>query len=254
MVENVICGLHAVLAALKKNPQEVQEIWVSNAREDGRIAAVVNAAHAAQVKVHKSPRAALDRMADNVRHQGVVARLREMAVRTEHDLDTFLSRLPPLPLLLVLDGVQDPHNLGACLRSAEAAGAQAVIVPRDHTAPLSATARRAASGAAESIPVIQVVNLARCLRTLKEAGIWLAGASQEADTDIFQADLYRPLAMVLGGEGKGLRRLTQKECDLVVRIPMAGSVESLNVSVATGICLFEAVRQRLDHGLGQGLA
>ncbi len=245
MDDQYICGVHVVLAALKSKPDHVEEIWVSDARDDKRIVAVLDAARAARVKTHKSPRTALDRLTEGVKHQGVVARLRETPVRKEQDLESFLSRLPALPLLLVLDGVQDPHNLGACLRSADAAGAHAVIVPREHTAPLSAVARRAASGAAESIPVFQVVNLARTLRALKEAGIWLAGASQEADTDIFRADLRRPLALVLGGEGKGLRRLTEQECDMRVRIPMAGSVESLNVSVAAGICLFEAVRQRL---------
>lgn len=246
MEDNFICGLHAVLAALKNNPQGVEEIWVSDARDDKRVTAVMTAAHAAQVKIHKSPRAALDRLVDGMRHQGVVARLRATPVRKEQDLETFLAQLPAMSLLLVLDGVQDPHNLGACLRSADAAGAHAVIVPREHSAPLSAVARRAASGAAESIPVFQVVNLARCLRQLKAAGIWLAGASQEAATDIYHADLRRPLALVLGGEGKGLRRLTAEECDMRLRIPMAGSVESLNVSVAAGICLFEAVRQRQD--------
>ncbi|MBI3570022.1 MAG: 23S rRNA (guanosine(2251)-2'-O)-methyltransferase RlmB [Gammaproteobacteria bacterium] len=245
MDDQHVCGVHAVLAALKANPDHVEEIWISDTRGDKRMAAVLDAARAARVKVHKSPRAALDRMSGDVKHQGVIARLREMPVRKEQDLESFLAHLPPMPLLLVLDGVQDPHNLGACLRSADAAGAHGVIVPREHSAPLSAVARRAASGAAETIPLFQVVNLARTLRELKEAGIWLAGASQEADTDIFHADLRRPLAIVLGGEGKGLRRLTQEECDMLVRIPMAGSVESLNVSVAAGVCLFEAMRQRL---------
>jgi 23S rRNA (guanosine2251-2'-O)-methyltransferase len=242
--DNHICGVHAVLAALKTHPELVEEIWVSEARGDKRMVAVLDAAHAAQIKIHKSPRAALDRLSGGVKHQGVVARLRAAPVQKERDLESFLADLPPLPLLLVLDGVQDPHNLGACLRSADAAGAHGVIVPREHSAPLSAVARRAASGAAETIPVFQVVNLARALRELKEAGVWLAGASQDADTDIFHADLRRPLAIVLGGEGKGLRRLTQEECDMLIRIPMAGTVESLNVSVAAGICLFEAVRQR----------
>jgi 23S rRNA (guanosine2251-2'-O)-methyltransferase len=248
MDDNHICGVHAVLAALKSRPDLVEEIWVSEARGDKRMAAVLDAAHNAQIKIHKSPRAALDRMSGGVKHQGVVARVRETPVQKEQDLESFLADLPPLPLLLVLDGVQDPHNLGACLRSADAAGAHGVIVPREHSAPLSAVARRAASGAAETIPVFQVVNLARTLRELKAAGVWLAGASQEADTDIFHADLRRPLAIVLGGEGKGLRRLTQEECDMLVRIPMAGTVESLNVSVAAGICLFEAVRQRSIGG------
>ncbi|MDH3310858.1 MAG: 23S rRNA (guanosine(2251)-2'-O)-methyltransferase RlmB [Gammaproteobacteria bacterium] len=244
MDDQYVCGVHAVLAALKTNAEHVEEIWVSDTRGDRRIASVLDAARAARVKVHKSPRAALDRLADGVRHQGVVARLRATPVQKERDLESFLARLPPMPLLLVLDGVQDPHNLGACLRSADAAGVHAVIVPREHSAPLSAVARRAASGAAETVPVFQVVNLARTLRELKQAGLWLAGASQEADTDVFYADLRRPLVLVLGGEGKGLRRLTQEECDMLVRIPMAGTVESLNVSVAAGVCLFEAVRQR----------
>ncbi|MHB8535816.1 MAG: 23S rRNA (guanosine(2251)-2'-O)-methyltransferase RlmB [Sulfuricaulis sp.] len=244
MENNYICGLHAVLAALRKNPQDVEEVRVSAERADKRITAVVDAARQARVTIHKTPRAELDRLAEGVRHQGVVARLRAAPARREQDFESFLANLPAMPLLLVLDNVQDPHNLGACLRSADAAGAHAVIVPREHSAPLSAVARRAASGAAESIPVFQVVNLARALRQLKEAGIWLAGASQDADTDIFHFDLRRPLALILGGEGKGLRRLTQEECDMLVRIPMAGSVESLNVSVAAGVCLFEAVRQR----------
>ena len=244
MDDQHVCGVHVVLAALKSRPDLVEEIWVSDARGDKRMAAVLDAARAAKIKIHKSPRAALDRMSDGVKHQGVVARLRTTPVQKEQDLESFLAQLPPMPLLLVLDGVQDPHNLGACLRSADAAGAHGVIVPRDHSAPLSAVARRAASGAAETVPVFQVVNLARTLRELKAAGVWLAGASQEADTDIFHADLRRPLAIVLGGEGKGLRRLTHEECDMLVRIPMAGTVESLNVSVAAGVCLFEAVRQR----------
>ncbi|MDH3514157.1 MAG: 23S rRNA (guanosine(2251)-2'-O)-methyltransferase RlmB [Gammaproteobacteria bacterium] len=246
MDDQHVCGVHAVLAALKSAPDRVEEIWVSDTRGDRRVAAVLDAARAARVKIHKSPRAALDRMTDGVKHQGVVARLSQTPGLKAPDLESFLAHLPTLPLLLVLDGVQDPHNLGACLRSADAAGAHGVIVPREHSAPLSAVARRAASGAAETVPVFQVVNLARALRELKQAGIWLAGASQEADTDIFHADLRRPLAIVLGGEGRGLRRLTQEECDMQVRIPMAGTVESLNVSVAAGICLFEAVRQRGD--------
>ncbi len=244
MENNYICGLHAVLAALRKNPQDVEEVRVSAERADKRITAVVDAARQAGVTIHKTARAELDRLAEGVRHQGAVARLRAVPARREQDFESFLADLPVMPLLLVLDNVQDPHNLGACLRSADAAGAHAVIVPREHSAPLSAVARRAASGAAESIPVFQVVNLARALRQLKEAGVWLAGASQDADSDIFHTDLRRPLALVLGGEGKGLRRLTEEECDMLVRIPMAGTVESLNVSVAAGVCLFEVVRQR----------
>jgi 23S rRNA (guanosine2251-2'-O)-methyltransferase len=246
VTDNIITGLHAVLAALKNHPQQVEGIWVSEARGDRRIGEVISAARAAHVKVHQAPKAALDRLGGGVRHQGAIARLRELAMRTGPQLDELLANLPAAPLLLVLDGVQDPHNLGACLRCADAAGAHGVIVPREHTAPLSAVARRAASGAAESIPLFQVVNLARCLRQLKDAGLWLVGATHDADIDIYRADLKGPTALVLGGEGKGLRRLTREHCDVLARIPMAGSVSSLNVSVAAGICLFEAVRQRRE--------
>ena len=244
MEDDLICGVHAVLAALKKNPGRIDAVWVYFGRDDNRTEAVMQMVRASGVKVHRAPRAKLDRLASGVRHQGVVARLRRAPVRTEQDLAGFVSDLPGTPLLLVLDGVQDPHNLGACLRSADAAGAHAVIIPRDQTAPVTAVTRRAASGAAETVPLFRVTNLARCLRRLQEAGIWILGASQGADTVLFDADMRGPLAIVLGGEGKGLRRLTRERCDGLVRIPMAGSVESLNVSVAAGVCLFEAVRQR----------
>jgi len=244
VTEELISGLHAVLAALTRNPELVEGVWVSAERRDTRVEQVIEAARAARVKLHRVPRAALDRMADSTRHQGVVARLRSLPARNEGDLAAFVKQIKTTPLLLVLDGVQDPHNLGACLRVADAAGAHAVIVPRDRSAPLSAAARRAAAGAAESIPVFEVVNLARSLRELKEAGLWLIGASQDGDTDLYRADLRSPCALVLGGEGKGLRRLTREHCDTLVQIPMVGTVESLNVSVAAGICLFEVVRQR----------
>ncbi|GMR03661.1 MAG: 23S rRNA (guanosine(2251)-2'-O)-methyltransferase RlmB [Gammaproteobacteria bacterium] len=236
--------MHAVLAALKKNSSRIDAVWVYTGRDDKRTEAVIQMARACGVKVHPSPSEKLDRLASGVRHQGVVARLRAVPVRTEQDLAGFLSDLPDTALLLVLDGVQDPHNLGACLRSADAVGAHAVIIPRDQTAPVTAVTRRAASGAAETVPLFRVTNLARCLRRLKEAGIWILGASQGADTALFDVDMRGPLAIVLGGEGKGLRRLTRERCDRLARIPMAGSVESLNVSVAAGVCLFEAVRQR----------
>ena len=243
MSEELITGIHAVLAALKRHPERVQALWVSRERRDRRLGEILTAARAVGVKVHQVPRATLDRLAGE-RHQGVAARVQETAVRRAEELGKFLDGLAGTPLLLVLDGVQDPHNLGACLRSAEAAGAHAVIVPRDNTAPLSAMARRAAAGAAESVPFFQVTNLARCLDGLKRRDIWLIGATQDADTELYKADLEGPLALVLGGEGKGLRRLTREHCDLLVRIPTTGAVGSLNVSVATGICLFEAVRQR----------
>ena len=180
----------------------------------------------------------------DARHQGVVARCRAVTVWQEDDLDQLLDGLSVPPLLLVLDGVQDPHNLGACLRSADAAGVHAVIAPRDRAVGLTPVVRKVASGAAETVPFIQVTNLARTLRTLKDKGLWTVGADAEGDGDVFSADLRGPTVLVMGAEGQGMRRLTREHCDLLVRIPMQGTVESLNVSVATGICLFEAVRQR----------
>lgn len=194
------------------------------------------------------PRQELDRLAgngpDGLRHQGVLARMQAPAPGNESDLLELLTGLETPPLLLVLDGVQDPRNLGACLRSADAAGVHAVVVPRDRAAELTAVARKTAAGAAESVPLFVVTNLARCLRELRSAGVWLVGLAGEAETDLYQARLTGPLAMVLGAEGSGLRRLTREHCDELLRIPMAGSVESLNVSAATAVCLFEALRQR----------
>jgi 23S rRNA (guanosine2251-2'-O)-methyltransferase len=244
MKEELICGLHAVQAALKAHADEIDGVWVSAERQDPRVNAVLAAAREANIKVHRAPRAALDRMSDGVPHQGVIAR-RFAAPRPRHeDLGEFVAAISGRALVLVLDGVQDPHNLGACLRVADAAGAQAVVVPRDRAAPLSPVARRAAAGAAETIPLFQVTNLARTLDELKEAGLWIVGTAGDAEQGVFQADLKGPVALVLGGEGSGMRRLTRERCDLLVRIPMAGTVESLNVSVAAGVCLFEAVRQR----------
>ena len=244
MSEDLICGLHAVAAALQQHPELLDGLWVSSERTDRRVNEIVTAARAAGVRFQMVPRVKLDRMAEGERHQGVIARLRAATVKREDELDALLAALPSAPLLLILDGVQDPHNLGACLRSADAAGVHGVIVPREHSAPLTAAARRAASGAAETVPIFEVVNLARTLRTVKDAGVWLIGATQDAADPIYTTDLRRPLGLVLGGEGKGLRRLTREHCDSLVRIPMAGQVASLNVSVATGICLYEAVRQR----------
>ncbi|WP_455198376.1 23S rRNA (guanosine(2251)-2'-O)-methyltransferase RlmB, partial [Kaarinaea lacus] len=182
------------------------------------------------------------------RHQGVVASAIAPRVLSESELDTLLDKLTDPPFLLVLDGVTDPHNLGACLRSADAAGIQAVITTKDRSASLTPTAVKVASGAAQTVPFVQVTNLARCLRNLKDRGIWLAGLDGEAEQSLYDTDLSGPLAIVMGAEGKGLRRLSREHCDYLARIPMAGTVESLNVSVATGVCLFEAHRQRLAGG------
>lgn len=242
--EDFVTGMHAVLTALTRHPERVAALWVSSERGDRRMARVLDAARAARVRFHAVPRARLDELAGTPRHQGVVARLHASAVGGERELEARLAEPPANALFLVLDGVQDPHNLGACLRVADAAGAHGVVLPRDRSAPLSAAARRAASGAAETVPVYQVTNLARTLDALKEAGIWLYGASQEAEAGLYDTDLGGAAAVILGGEARGLRRLTRERCDRLVRIPMAGSVESLNVSVAAGIVLYEIVRQR----------
>jgi len=245
MSEEIVYGLHAVSAALKHEPERVVGLWVDRKRRDARLREVLELAESAGVPVHMEDGQALDRLSGGARHQGVFARCRAPArAWSEDDLDSVLAAIDGPPLLLVLDGVQDPHNLGACLRSADAAGVHVVIAPADRSAGLTPTARKVACGAAESVPFIQVTNLARTLRELKERGIWLVGAAGEAERDLYAMDLRGASALVLGAEGKGMRRLTRDECDYLARIPMAGQVESLNVSVATGIFLFEAVRQR----------
>jgi 23S rRNA (guanosine2251-2'-O)-methyltransferase len=241
-------GWHAVLALLESRPGEVDTIWLAEGRQDRRARAVVAAARVAGVRLRHAPRAALDRLAVGLPHQGVLARLHTAAAARgggEAELTAFLARLPAKPLLLALDGVQDPHNLGACLRTADAAGVHAVLVPRDRSAPLSPAARRAAAGAAETVPFFRLTNLARMLRTLKEAGLWVVGTAADAPRSLYETDLAAAgLVLVLGGEARGLRRLTREYCDFLVRIPMAGRVESLNVSVAAGVSLFEIRRQR----------
>ena len=242
-VAELIAGPHAVSAALKAHPDTVDCVWIAKERSDDRMQGIVALARAAHVLVRQSPRTALDRMAPGLAHQGVLARRRHVERPREEDLVAHLGRLAQ-PLVLVLDGVQDPHNLGACLRSAEAAGVDLVIVPRHARAPLSATASRAACGAAERLPLYEVANLARTLRALKETGLWVVGAAADAPVSLHDAPPPAPTAWVLGGEGSGLRRLTREACDVLVRIPMHGHTESLNVSVATGLCLYESVRAR----------
>jgi 23S rRNA (guanosine2251-2'-O)-methyltransferase len=241
---DLIWGLNVVLAALQQHPERVDAVWLSEERVDRRGARVIEAAHQAGIKLRRVPRARLDQLTGAEHHQGAVARLHAVPARREQSLESFLGELTAAPLLLVLDGVQDPHNLGACLRCADAAGVNAVILPRDRAASITGSVRHVASGAADSLSVFQVTNLARTLGQLKDAGIWLVGATQDAQTELFEADLRGALALVVGGEGKGLRRLTRECCDLLLRIPMLGSVPSLNVSVAAAVCLYESVRQR----------
>lgn len=244
MKEDIICGLHAVLAALKQDPGHVDAIWLRADRVDTRVTEALELARATRVKLQRVPRARLDELAGTHRHQGIVARTRITRRRDERDLEAFIAQLSGTPLFLILDGVQDPHNLGACLRCADGAGAHAVIVPRDRAVSVTPTVRRAACGAAESVPLFQVTNLSRVLRQLKRAGIWLLGASHGAGGGLFEADLSGPLAVVVGGEEKGLRRLIREHCDALVSIPMCGGVPSLNVSVAAAVLLYEALRQR----------
>ncbi len=245
-----IYGWHAVQAALERAADRVETLWLAEGRRGPRLAALLKAAQAARIVPKYVSRAELDRLVDDKPHQGVVAEYRPQAAPAAGDLDEFLVRLAGPAFLLVLDGVQDPHNLGACLRSADAAGAQAVIVPRDNAVMVNATVRKVASGAAETVPVFPVVNLARALEQLRAAGIWVVGASAGAGTTLYEVDLTGPLALVLGGEGEGLRRLTRERCDVMAAIPMAGSVASLNVSAAAVVCLYEALRQRRTRGSG----
>jgi len=241
----IIFGLHSVRTALK-HEGAVTELWVEARRQDRRIREVIQLAKEVGLQVSKVSRDELDALAPaGANHQGVVASTKSPAALDEASLKALLNKLDVPPFLLVLDGVQDPHNLGACLRSADAAGVHAVIAPKDRSVGLGPTACKVACGAAESVPFVQVTNLARTLRWLQDdAGVWLIGTAGETEANLFQTDLTGPLALVMGGEEKGMRRLTREACDAVVKLPMAGQVESLNVSVAAGVALFEAVRQR----------
>ena len=240
----LVFGIHAVSSLLDHHADAVQVLYTRAGRRDKRLQSLVDKAKHAGIPVEECSRADLDARCPQV-HQGIMA-LSEATNREYHeqDLDALLDGLDHPPLLLVLDGVTDPHNLGACLRSAEAAGADAVIVPKDKSVQLSPTVRKVACGAAEIVPFVSVTNLARTLQSLQQRGIWVFGAAGEAQQSLYDADLKGPIALVLGSEGKGLRRLTREHCDSLLAIPMAGEVSSLNVSVSTGVCLFEAVRQR----------
>ncbi len=235
-------GLHAVRGALEQ-PGGVVRLWLDRQRRDARLRDLLERARAADVPVERVTRAELDALLPGVNHQGAVALCRGATARDEGALKALLAGRAA-PLLLVLDGVTDPHNLGACLRTSDAAGVDAVVAPRDRAAGLGATARKVAAGAAEHVPFFQVTNLSRTLGWLAENGVWCIGLAGEGDTPLHAVDLRGPLALVLGGEGRGLRRLTRERCDRLVRIPMHGHVASLNVSVAAGVALFEARRQR----------
>ena len=241
-----IYGFHAVLARLRADPATVEEILLDEKRGDARVKDVVAAAERAGTRLMRVPVKRLDGFYGGGRHQGVVALVHERQAR--ESLDALLEGLAGPPLLLVLDGVTDPHNLGACLRVADAAGAHAVIAPRDRSAGINATVAKVASGAAESLPYFAVTNLARTLDELKQRNIWIVGADERAPATLYEAKLPDSIAWVLGAEGEGMRRLTRERCDTLVKIPMLGSVASLNVSVASGLCLFESRRRRLMTG------
>jgi 23S rRNA (guanosine2251-2'-O)-methyltransferase len=238
----VLFGFHAVGVRLKTAPQSIVEVYVDPGRRDARMRQFLQRAAESGVRVLEADAARLAKLSGGIGHQGVVARVQPLP--QAHSLDDLLDAIDGPPLLLVLDGVTDPHNLGACLRVADGAGAHAVIAPKDHAVGLNATVAKVASGAAETVPYLMVTNLARTLGELKERSIWCMGLADDAPGTLYQADLRGPVALVMGAEGTGMRQLTRKTCDALLSIPMRGAVESLNVSVAGGICLYEALRQR----------
>lgn len=239
----MIFGFHAVTARLRHEASSIEEIYVDASRHDRRMSDLLRAAEGAKVRIIHTDDQRLDGMVGTRRHQGVVAKAGELSLA--RNLDELLDAIEGPPLLLLLDGVTDPHNLGACLRVADGAGAHAVIAPKDRAVGLNATAAKVASGAADTVPYITVTNLARTMRELKERDIWLIGTTDDAEQGLYQADFSGPVALVMGSEGEGMRRLTRENCDILVSIPMHGAVESLNVSVASGVCLYEARRQRI---------
>lgn len=239
-----VYGLHAVITLLERSPEQIMELWLLNTRTDKRIQKVIDLASAQEISVRETDKGLMNQKTDEASHQGVIAWRKPRQNITEKHLPEILDSLSGTALILILDGITDPHNLGACLRTADAAGAQLVLAPKDQSAPLNATVAKVACGAAEVVPYIQVTNLARTMKELQERGIWIIGTAGEAEQSLYQQDLKGAIAIVMGAEGAGMRRLTRETCDYLVNIPMAGEVSSVNVSVATGICLFEAVRQR----------
>ncbi|AJQ94372.1 23S rRNA (guanosine(2251)-2'-O)-methyltransferase RlmB [Gynuella sunshinyii] len=251
-VENDIAyGIHAVASLVENRSKRLQEVLINRDRRDKRVQRVIDLCKDGQIKIKFLERQAFDRLIkkyqlEEVPHQGILAQTTPMETLSEHDLWPLLEQTSE-PIFLILDGVTDPHNIGACLRTADATGVTALIVPKDKSATLTAAAIKIASGAAETIPFIQVTNLARTMRSLQDKGVWIVGTAGEADHSLHQARFKGPLALVMGAEGSGMRRLTRETCDELINIPMLGQVSSLNVSVATGVCLYEIVRQRLAN-------
>ena len=245
MKSSKLFGLHSVQAALDYSPKKIHKAWVDSGRQDKRLTQAVDDLLALGIEPEKVDRKRLDRLADNNNHQGIVIEVEMPGELSESDLKTAVENLSETALFLVLDNVQDPHNLGACLRTADATGVHGVIITKDNATGITPTVCKVASGAAETVPVYQVTNLSRTLRWLKGEGLWIMGAAGETAETVYKTDFTVPMALVVGAEGKGLRRLTKEQCDVLVSVPMLGQVESLNLSVATGVLLYEAVRQRL---------
>lgn len=246
--DDLVFGIHSVNALLERSPERFVELWLLKGREDERLLPIIHLARKYGISIQFMHRKALDEKSLGEQHQGVIAKVKAGKVYNENDLGDIVQQAlanNQQPFLLILDGVTDPHNLGACLRNADAAGVQAIVVPKDNAAKINATVRKVAVGAAETIPLVQVTNLARSMKSLQEMGIWVIGTAGEATQSLYDCKLVGPMALVMGAEGKGMRRLTRETCDELIKLPMAGSVSSLNVSVASGICLFEIVRQRL---------
>ncbi|MGJ8691107.1 MAG: 23S rRNA (guanosine(2251)-2'-O)-methyltransferase RlmB [Thalassotalea sp.] len=250
--DEIVFGIHAINSMIKRAPELFIELWLLKGREDERLMPIINLARKYGIPIQLVNRKVLDEKSEGEQHQGVLARVKAGKIYTEADLDIIIAeteRKGQTPFFLILDGVTDPHNLGACLRNADAAGVQAVIVPKDNAARLTSTVRKVAVGAADTIPLVQVTNLSRSMKQLQEMGVWIVGTAGETETSLYDIKLQGPMALVMGAEGKGMRRLTRENCDDIVKLPMAGEVSSLNVSVATGICLFEIVRQRIAQSI-----
>lgn len=246
MTASVICGLHAVRSAIEAAPESIIQLLLDRKRHDRRMQTIVDLAKKHSISFEFVTRDELESRAEGQVHQGVILLTRTSKAFDEKDIDSLLAHSRQPPLVLVLDGVTDPHNLGACLRTADAAGVDFVVIPKDRAVGLNATVRKSASGAAERMPLVQVTNLSRTLKHLQQAGLWIAGTTMSGD-NLYQTDLSGPRVVVMGSEGKGMRRLTREHCDQLVNIPMPGDVESLNVSVATGVVLFEVLRQRAQQ-------
>jgi 23S rRNA (guanosine2251-2'-O)-methyltransferase len=244
MKSSKLFGLHSIQAALDYSPDKIIRVWIDEHRIDKRLGKLIDDLAVLGIEPEQVDRKKLDRLADGNNHQGIAMEVTMPGELSESDLKTMVENLTANALLLVLDNVQDPHNLGACLRTADATGVHGVVITKDKATGITPTVCKVASGAAETVPVYQVTNLARTLRWLKAEGVWVMGGTGEAEKTVYQADLTVPIALVIGAEGSGLRRLTKENCDLLIKVPMLGKIESLNLSVATGVFLYEAIRQR----------